>query len=271
MFKISVFNVIAPTICLSLLSLFCFWLPSESGEKITLGISLVLTFTLFQLLVNSRTPRSSDFIPLVSTYLTVAMSMAAFVIFFQVFVLNLYSANDLMKRPPYWLRFIADNIIAKILCCTRQAPEQTAADPVVTMAKSYLDEKVRVRLDKIGKSGKYATSDESSPMFTRRFPDGTEGSNLAGVEKEDHLLERLSSAVTRMATREVRRIKAQVIANEWRSISSQVDRLLFWLFFLAICIITLAFLYLIPQIEDTSHHHASQTARTAANNIYQSL
>ena len=65
----NLFNIFIPTIWLSLLCLLCFYLAPESGEKITLGITVLLTFTLFTWMVAENTPRTSDFVPLLSIYL----------------------------------------------------------------------------------------------------------------------------------------------------------------------------------------------------------
>ena len=59
-------NIITPCVILSLLATFTFCIPPDSGEKISLGITLLLSFTVFQLIVAESIPRRSDSIPIIS-------------------------------------------------------------------------------------------------------------------------------------------------------------------------------------------------------------
>lgn len=57
----SAFYVIAlfmPALVLTILTALIFVLPAESGEKISLGVSIVLSFTVFQLLLYDALPKS---------------------------------------------------------------------------------------------------------------------------------------------------------------------------------------------------------------------
>lgn len=59
------FNIIFPCIWLTVLSLLGFWLPPDSGEKITLGITVLLAFSVFMLLIAESMPATSEFVPLI--------------------------------------------------------------------------------------------------------------------------------------------------------------------------------------------------------------
>ncbi|XP_060596161.1 neuronal acetylcholine receptor subunit alpha-7-like [Ruditapes philippinarum] len=55
-----VVNVIIPVMLISILDVMCFVLPSESGERVGLSISIFLTLTVFLSAVTSTLPESSD-------------------------------------------------------------------------------------------------------------------------------------------------------------------------------------------------------------------
>ncbi len=59
------FNIIFPCLWLTILSLLGFWLPPDSGEKITLGITVLLAFSVFMLLIAESMPATSEFVPLI--------------------------------------------------------------------------------------------------------------------------------------------------------------------------------------------------------------
>ena len=60
------YNVIFPCIMMSALTLLVFCLPPDSGEKITLGITVLLAFSVFMLRIAENLPETSEFVPLIS-------------------------------------------------------------------------------------------------------------------------------------------------------------------------------------------------------------
>ena len=59
------FNIIVPCMMLSVLTLLTFWLPTTSGEKISLGLSVFLAFSMFMLLIAEEVPATSESVPLI--------------------------------------------------------------------------------------------------------------------------------------------------------------------------------------------------------------
>uniref|UniRef100_A0A8C4WW18 Uncharacterized protein n=1 Tax=Eptatretus burgeri TaxID=7764 RepID=A0A8C4WW18_EPTBU len=58
-------NLLVPCALISTLSLLVFLLPADSGEKISLGITVLLSLTVFMLLVAEIMPATSDSVPLI--------------------------------------------------------------------------------------------------------------------------------------------------------------------------------------------------------------
>jgi nicotinic acetylcholine receptor len=60
-----VFNMILPCFIITLVALLGFYIPSDSGEKVSMGITTLLSMTVFLMLVAENMPPTSDVLPLV--------------------------------------------------------------------------------------------------------------------------------------------------------------------------------------------------------------
>ncbi|XP_070206651.1 neuronal acetylcholine receptor subunit alpha-10-like [Littorina saxatilis] len=118
-------NVIIPCMLLSSLSLTGFLLPPDSGEKVTLGLTVLLAFSVFMLLVAENMPPTSEYIPLIGIYLTVIMAMSALSVALSVFVLNCHHRGALLHRPPRLVRTLS-MFAARVMCMSlRYLPQRT--------------------------------------------------------------------------------------------------------------------------------------------------
>lgn len=58
-------NIIFPVVGISFLTIFVFYLPSDSGEKISLSISILVSLTVFFMLLTEIIPATSDVLPMI--------------------------------------------------------------------------------------------------------------------------------------------------------------------------------------------------------------
>lgn len=63
-----IYNVIIPSIMLSSLALLGFWLHPDGGEKVTLGLTVLLALSVFMLLIAENTPATSFYVPLLGKH-----------------------------------------------------------------------------------------------------------------------------------------------------------------------------------------------------------
>ena len=57
-------NIILPCVMLSILQLMVFLVPPSAGEKVSLGVTVLLSFTVFLLMVSDNMPQTSLYIAL---------------------------------------------------------------------------------------------------------------------------------------------------------------------------------------------------------------
>ncbi|CAF3368314.1 unnamed protein product [Rotaria socialis] len=106
------FNIIFPCIWLSILSLLGFWLPPDSGEKITLGITVLLAFSVFMLLIAESMPATSEMVPLIEIYLTIVMALTSLSIVLTVYVLQLHHSGPVVIPIPHAFKYSLIRYIA---------------------------------------------------------------------------------------------------------------------------------------------------------------
>ncbi|XP_052125793.1 neuronal acetylcholine receptor subunit alpha-10-like [Frankliniella occidentalis] len=84
-----VFNLILPCILINCIALLVFYVPSESGEKVTLGISALLSMTVFLMTIRESLPPTEK-TPLISLYYGVSICLVSFASGLSVVTLNVY-------------------------------------------------------------------------------------------------------------------------------------------------------------------------------------
>ncbi|XP_034562451.1 acetylcholine receptor subunit delta [Notolabrus celidotus] len=83
-------NIIIPCVLISFLASLVYYLPADSGEKMTLSISVLLAQSVFLLLISQRLPETSMSVPLIVKYLMFIMVLVTVVVLNCVVVLNLH-------------------------------------------------------------------------------------------------------------------------------------------------------------------------------------
>lgn len=112
-------NLIMPCVSISCLTVLVFYLPSDSGEKITLSISILLALTVFFLLLSDINPPTSFVIPLVGKYLLFTMIVVTMSIFLTVYTLGINLRKSSTHRMNTWIRRVFMDILPRVLLMQR--------------------------------------------------------------------------------------------------------------------------------------------------------
>lgn len=116
-------NLILPTVLISFLCVLVFYLPAEAGEKVTLGISILLSLVVFLLLVSKILPPTSLVLPLIAKYLLFTFIMNTVSILVTVIIINWNFRGPRTHRMPPWIRAVFLYYLPTILLMKR--PKKT--------------------------------------------------------------------------------------------------------------------------------------------------
>ncbi len=120
-------NLIIPCVGLSFLTVLTFYLPSESGEKISLCISILLSLTVFVLLLNDLIPPTSIVVPLIAKYLLFTIILVTLSVLVTVVVLNIHFRSPSTHVMPRWARRLFLHVLPRILLMKRPLPSSSLA------------------------------------------------------------------------------------------------------------------------------------------------
>ncbi|XP_055846269.1 acetylcholine receptor subunit alpha-like isoform X2 [Episyrphus balteatus] len=112
-------NLIIPCMGISFLTILVFYLPSDSGEKVSLSISILLSLTVFFLLLAEIIPPTSLVVPLLGKFVLFTMILDTFSICVTVVVLNVHFRSPQTHTMAPWVRTVFINQLPRILVMRR--------------------------------------------------------------------------------------------------------------------------------------------------------
>ena len=100
-----ILHSLAPVLLLSILNILVFVLPAESGEKISLSITMFLAFAIFLTVLSDSLPNNSLTLPIFSVYLIIVNIFSTLYVVLTVFVLKVYHKPTNAPVPAFLQRF----------------------------------------------------------------------------------------------------------------------------------------------------------------------
>ncbi|XP_014203406.1 acetylcholine receptor subunit beta-like 1 [Copidosoma floridanum] len=267
-------NLILPTVLISFLCVLVFYLPAEAGEKVTLGISILLSLVVFLLLVSKILPPTSLVLPLIAKYLLFTFIMNTVSILVTVIIINWNFRGPRTHRMPQMTRRIFLKILPALLLMRRpkktrlrwmmEIPNATLPTSTYSGSPTELPKHLPTSLGK-PKMEMMELSDLHHPNCKiNRKSHHTGGSSAAGPGS-DALADRrgsessdsvLLSPEAAKATEAVEFI-AEHLRNEdlyiqtredWKYVAMVIDRLQLYIFFLVTTLGTIGILMDAPHI-----------------------
>nr|XP_019606804.1 PREDICTED: neuronal acetylcholine receptor subunit alpha-3 [Rhinolophus sinicus] len=252
-------NLIIPCLLISCLTVLVFYLPSDCGEKVTLCISVLLSLTVFLLVITETIPSTSLVIPLIGEYLLFTMIFVTLSIVITVFVLNVHYRTPSTHTMPAWVKTIFLNVLPRVMFMTRPAGNEGTTQrprPVYSAELSNLN--CFSRTESRGcKEGHPCQDKMCSYCHHRRVKISNFSANLPRSSSSDSVNAMLSvSALSPEIKEAIQSVKyiaenmkaqneAKEIQDDWKYVAMVIDRIFLWVFIL-VCILGTAGLFLQP-------------------------
>ena len=117
-----IMTIVFPSMLLSLLTSISFVFPADSGERVSLVISVLLGVVVFMLIVNERTPVTSDSVPMITHFFNSIGAATVLALLATAFILRLNHVSSDKPVPRYLVKirdFIAATLRIKKECQTK--------------------------------------------------------------------------------------------------------------------------------------------------------
>ena len=105
-----IINVVLPSSLINLMSLLAYWVPPDSGEKLSTAVSLLLGVVVFEIVVTDMLPISDHQMPLLARYIFVNFLVSCGCVVSAVISLMIYKSTRKIQSPfwrAFWFRFMA--------------------------------------------------------------------------------------------------------------------------------------------------------------------
>ncbi|UYV83054.1 nAChRa3 [Cordylochernes scorpioides] len=249
-------NLIIPCVAICFLTVLVFFLPSDSGEKVTLCISILVSLTVFFLLLAEIIPPTSLAVPLLGKYLLFTMILVTMSTMVTVGVLNVHFRSPSTDKMSPWVRRVFIQIMPRLLHMRR---------PLYTVEEDFLKQ-YRMKLKEC--NGSHEPRRQSILQVVRNGGDPpTEIFHVGFRSMEDLTLPETNweERCCRICLQEMRRATESVmyiadnirkedeertVIEDWKFVAMVLDRLFLWIFTIACVVGTCGIVLQAPSLYD---------------------
>ncbi|XP_076836328.1 5-hydroxytryptamine receptor 3A [Brachyhypopomus gauderio] len=211
-------NLLLPSIFLMVMDIVGFYLPPDSGERVSFKITLLLGYSVFLIIVSDTLPATAIGTPLIGVYFVVCMALLVISLTETVLIVRLVHKQDLQSHVPQWVKHLVLDKATVLLCIRNRA----MCSPLVRDSDlpRYKDNNMMVRCNH---------HCESSRNMERGLGIGLPVRDTAPPVM-DNILHEVSSIRQFLEKREA----CRDIAKDWLQVGYVLDVLLFRVYLLAV-------------------------------------
>ncbi|XP_041365681.1 ligand-gated ion channel 4-like isoform X2 [Gigantopelta aegis] len=229
------FNLVVPCLLITLVSLLGFYMPSDSGEKISMGITTLLSMTVFLMIVADMLPPTSDVLPLIGLYYGITIAVVSSATAMTVLTLNIHHKGQRGQEIPGYLRTIFFGVLAKVLFIKVDSKAQAPERGMHPIPQS--DYYMKYENETLTENGGL------SPRFTRKIhtAPGTPSSHTTDNTERQFMrvLQKVYQTIEKNEMRLADQDRRDHIKYEWQQLALILDRCLLIVFMIITTCVTL--------------------------------
>ncbi|XP_035670066.1 neuronal acetylcholine receptor subunit alpha-10-like [Branchiostoma floridae] len=228
-----IYHIFAPCIVILLISLLSFNIPPDSGEKLSLSITMLLSLIVYMHMVVASLPATSNYIPLIGLFFGVIILVVSMSTILSILTIALNFTN-MDTKPPLWLKQkLGMTEVWRwfdcVFCgCVRPVGEH--------QQESYRGRETHQRAE-------YGSAEETAmlPLRQINFEDPSDNGNhiCELFDDSEDLLPHLHGVINKLEAwkrDQLKQKKKDDVLNEWKEVASRLDRV-FLLVFIAACVL----------------------------------
>ncbi|XP_075404882.1 5-hydroxytryptamine receptor 3A [Tenrec ecaudatus] len=214
-------SLLLPSIFLMVMDIVGFYLPPESGERVSFKITLLLGYSVFLIIVSDTLPATAIGTPLIGVYFVVCMALLVISLAETILIVRLVHKQDLQQPVPAWLRRLVLERLAMLLCLGERSASSRLSAP---MAAPKMDE---------GSAMGNHCSSLAGPRDLEKTPRGR-GSPPPPPREASLAVRGLLQELSTIRHFLEKRDESREVARDWLRVGSVLDRLLFRIYLLAV-------------------------------------
>ncbi|XP_060255594.1 5-hydroxytryptamine receptor 3A [Ovis aries] len=214
-------SLLLPSIFLMVVDIVGFYLPPDSGERVSFKITLLLGYSVFLIIVSDTLPATAIGTPLIGVYFVVCMALLVISLAETILIVRLVHKQDLQQPVPAWLRHLVLERVTLLLCLEEQS---TARRPPATSQATKTDD--------CSDMGNHC-SHLGGPRDLEKTPRGR-GSPPPPPREASLAVRGLLQELTSIRHFLEKREGSREVARDWLRVGSVLDRLLFRIYLLAV-------------------------------------
>nr|XP_025963249.1 5-hydroxytryptamine receptor 3A [Dromaius novaehollandiae] len=215
-------SLLLPSIFLMVMDIVGFYLPPNSGERVSFKITLLLGYSVFLIIVSDTLPATAIGTPLIGIYFVVCMALLVISLTETTLIVHLVHKQDLQPHVPDWVKhWLLER--AAVLLCIRDRNKFSHSRTQSSDISRHNDS--TAKLDRYGCEDPREREAAAGPGPAPAFPTEAEGSPL---------LHSLLREITTIRQFLEKREEFHSVAHEWLQVGYVLDALLFRAYLLAV-------------------------------------
>ncbi|XP_071969553.1 5-hydroxytryptamine receptor 3A-like [Engystomops pustulosus] len=210
-------NLILPSMFLMILDIFGFYIPYQSGERISFKITLLLGYSVFLVVVANNLPASSHATPIIDTFFLGCLVLLGISLVESILVYQIVSNKYIPCKLPTWMKKLVLEKLSIVVRMSNSDWDIEVSEPLQEMSTATSGQ-----LDK--------TADTTDPT--------SQSTDMMEMPRD--VLEKILKEII-LIRQYIRDERHQKTYMEWLLVGYILDKCLFWLylFFLVIFIFSI--------------------------------